>query len=443
MTTTKLPSSFDAVVLGAGISGLVSASILVDQGAGNVLVVDEYPHVGGNHIDRTHGPYTFDVGSLIFQDDSPLLRHFPELLPRYLPILPTWSRLNPQGKVSEYPFSIKDDLLAAGGVECARILASAAAARIRRRPLRHALDFGQHWIGPRLMRRSGLESYMERFFGRPADMIDLKFAEKRMLWISEHASVANLWRRVIQLIPGRQVGGGSTNQQLARPREGFAHLYQPAVERLQNSGVTFRLGAQLSALRRSDTGYVLEADGHTFDAGRVISTIPIERALKLCGISGHERLATVTLISLFFSFAGDRGFAESILYNFSHHGAWKRLTVYSDFYGWTDGREFFAVEVIGDQVECSVDRAADDFRTHTAQNRLFLGDLRLEGSFVLTEAYPIYTEGAAARAEQAIAALRDFGLESFGRQGGFQYQPTARVSTLEAEAALARPDQPG
>ncbi len=434
-------TAFDAVVLGAGISGLVSASILVEQGAGRVLVLDEYAWVGGNHIDRNHGPYTFDMGSLIFQDDSPLLQHFPELLPRYVPIFPTWSRLNPQGKVTEYPFSVKDDLLGAGAVECARILASAAAARIRRRRFRHALDFGQYWIGPRLMRRSGLEGYLERFFGRPPDMIDLKFAEKRMLWISEHASMANLWRRFVRL--PRQAPGGPANQQLARPREGFGYLYQPAVERLEASGVTFRLGAQLNGLHRTGTGFRLEADGQRFDTDRVISTVPIERALQLCGIPGHQPLPTVTLISLFFSFAGQRGFAESILYNFSHHGAWKRLTVYSDFYGPAEGREFFAVEVIGDRVGRSVDRAADDFRTHTAQNRLFIGDLRLEGSHVLTEAYPIYTQGTAARAEQAITALRDFGLESFGRQGGFQYQPTARVSALEAEAALARPRPTG
>jgi hypothetical protein len=141
-------------------------------------------------------------------------------------------------------------------------------------------------------------------------------------------------------------------------------------------------------------------------------------------------LPTVTLVSLFYSFAGDRGYAESILYNFSHQGAWKRLTTYSDFYGRTEAREFFAVKVIGDQVESPVERAAEDFRTQTAQNRLFVGDLRLEGSLVLTQAYPIYTDGAGDRADRAIANLREFGLESFGRQGGFQfqYQPTARVS---------------
>src|SRR4051812_23115889 len=50
---------FDAIVLGAGISGLVSASILLEQGCKRILLVDEYGHVGGNHIDRTIGDYTF------------------------------------------------------------------------------------------------------------------------------------------------------------------------------------------------------------------------------------------------------------------------------------------------------------------------------------------------------------------------------------------------
>ena len=35
------PDAYDAIVLGAGISGLVSASILLAQGCSRVLVVDE------------------------------------------------------------------------------------------------------------------------------------------------------------------------------------------------------------------------------------------------------------------------------------------------------------------------------------------------------------------------------------------------------------------
>jgi protoporphyrinogen oxidase len=428
-------SEFDVVVLGAGISGLVSASILVDQGNARIAVVDEYGHVGGNHIDRTYGDYTFDVGSLIFQDDSPLLAHFPEILPHYTPIDPTWSRLNPQGVITTYPFSIRDDLVAAGPVECARILLSAARGRLLQRRLQNARDFARHWLGARLLHRSGLENYMERFCGLPADRIDLTFAEKRMLWIAEYASIPNLLRRLLTSLT-RPAALRATNHQLARPREGFAHLYAPAVRRLTDAGVTFLLSTEVKSLRKEEGSFRLETGDRTLVADRVVSTIPIDHVRAMCGMSTADRLPTVTLISLFFSFSGNRGFASSILYNFAHDGAWKRLTMYSDFYGRVDGREYFGVEVIVDDTVADGASAEEDFRQHVVANGLFDGDLALEGSHTHPHAYPIYTEGAGERAEAAIAALRAFGVESLGRQGGFRYQPTARVSTQEAEAAL-------
>jgi phytoene dehydrogenase-like protein len=253
--------AYDIIVLGAGISGLVSASVLLKQGCKSLVVVDEYAHIGGNHIDRTIGEYTFDIGSFIFQDDSPLLAHLPEILPLYVPINPSWGRLNPQGVVTQYPISIKDDLISAGPVEWTRIMFSVLFARIFRRRLRNARDFAQYWIGARLLHRSGLANYMRRFYGLPAEKIDVNFAEKRMLWIKEHAMVRNLLRRLLE--PAVKSGG---NTQLARPKEGFGRLYQVAVERFERSGVTFRLGEQLQSLRKEGDIFVLETTSRRITA---------------------------------------------------------------------------------------------------------------------------------------------------------------------------------
>src|SRR5882672_10165658 len=259
--------SYDIIVLGAGISGLVSASLLLKSGYQSVLVADEYAHIGGNHIDRSIGEYTFDVGSFIFQDHSPLLAHLSEILPLYSPINPTWGRLNPQGVVTQYPISIKDDLIAPGPVEWLRILSSVLFARIFRRRLRNARDFAQYWIGARLLHRSGLGHYMHRFYGVPAERIDIKFAEKRMLWIKEHASLRGAFRRWVMPAPK-----AAPNQQLARPREGFAHLYQGAVRRLERGGVTFQLGAKMHSLQKKDDAFFLETAGRRVAASRVVST---------------------------------------------------------------------------------------------------------------------------------------------------------------------------
>lgn len=425
-------SKFDVIVLGAGISGLVSASILVRQISGRTLVVDEYSHLGGNHIDFHCQGYTFDVGSFIFQDDSPFLAHFPELLPLYVQVHPyPFGRLNPQGSITRYPISVRDDLLSAGPVELLRMLMSVIFARLFRRRPQDARSFARYWIGDRLLKRSGLENYIQRFHGVPAELIDLDFAEKRMGWIKERASVAyhlRLWLKPPSRSP--------TNQQLVRPREGFATLYQAAARRLEDRGVKFVLGAEMRSLDKVGASFCLRAGTQLFAADRIVSTIPIDRVQILCGMPREDVLQTVTLMSLFFSFSGSRGFAQSILYNFSHEGAWKRLTMHSDFYGRFDEREFFTVEVNAEHVCGSVHSADYDFRQHTSANKLFDGDLKLEGSHTLPRAYPIYTNRADERAARAIAVLRSHGIESFGRQGGFDYQPTARVSTLVAESAL-------
>jgi hypothetical protein len=425
---------YDAVVLGAGISGLVSASVLLSQGSRRVIIFDDYAHIGGNHIDWSSDGYTFDIGSLIFQDDSPLLQHFPELLEHYIPIEPSWSRLIPQGIVTDYPISIRDDILAAGPIEISRILVSVLYARLFRRNMRNAKEFAQYWIGDRLLQRSGLDSYMTRFYGVPSDQIGIELARKRMGWISEHSSLRAVLTRLLRSKPPPS----PTNRQLARPREGFAKLYAVAAAQLAARGGTIVTNAKMQQLEKCDDGFHLTLCNRTILADRVVSTIPIQKVEALCNLSTSQTLETITLLTLYFSFLGDRGFNASILYNFSHEGAWKRLTIYSDFYGRCSNREYFSVEVISNHIHGVVDNAEKNFRDHVAANRLFRGDLKLEGHQLLENAYPIYKGEAELEALKAVKVLKEWGVESFGRHGGFNYQPTARVSTVEAEAALRR-----
>lgn len=422
---------FDAVVLGAGISGLVSAAILSQQGCSRVLIVDDYDHIGGNHLDWSSNGYTFDIGSLIFQDDSPLLVYFPELLKLYVPIEPDWARLNPQGKVTHYPISVRDDILSAGPMVVARIVGSVIFARLFRWRLRNAKDFARFWIGAYLLHRSGLESYMRRFYGLPAAEIDIELAKKRMMWISTHASVRNILSRLLS-----RKAGGPINRQMARPKEGFAFLYKVVADRLEADGVEVNLAAEMKSIDKHGDRLRLTTKNRSISTRRIVSTIPIERAVALCGIEPGPRLETITLIGLFFSFEGDRGFRQPIIYNFSHDGAWKRLTMYSDFYGLTEGRQYFGAEIVVGVSGLSIEQAEADFRAHVGANGLFKGELRLEGSLVLDHAYPIYRRGSLQHAAEAIDKLHNFGIQSIGRQGAFTYQPTARSSTVEAEFAL-------
>src|SRR5260370_23792472 len=262
--------------------------------------------------------------------------------------------------------SMRKEVVGAGSGGGVRVLSVVLFACIFRRRLRNARDFAQYWIGAYLLHRYGLGNYMKRFYGLSAEKIDLEFAQKRMLWIKEHASLRGAFRRWVMPAPK-----SAPNQQLARPRGGFAHLYQGAVQRLESSGVTFFLGAKMQSLQKQDGVLFIDTEGRRVAASRVVSTIPLANIKKLFGLPSDEGLLTVTLISLFFSFSGDRGFKDPILYNFSHSGVWKRLTGYSDFYGRSEGRAYFGVDVNAAHALASAATAGHDFRLHTPATGLF------------------------------------------------------------------------
>jgi len=424
-------NDYDAVVLGAGASGMISASILLNQGTDNLLLLDEYGELGGNHISKNIGAYSYDIGSFFFQAGSPLATHFPELMDYYIPSPYSIARITPRGTVAPYPFSIKKDVLAAGPAEWARIGLSLLRARMFTDADANALAFSHYWLGRRFTKRSGLENYMTRFFGVPPSAIEAIFAQKRMRWIKDNASLRKLYSYSRTKIP-------PSPMQYVRPREGFAHLYGAVERSIRERGGEIRLGETINAIGRDDHGFRIETARGPIRTSNLISTMPIEKVTALCGIEPERGLTTVALISLFYSFAGDRGFAENVLYNFTHDADWKRLTMHSDFYGLANNRSYFSVEVVTRGAEPDFTNADRDFREHVQKCGLFRGDLSLEGSALTKNLYPIYTTGSGEAAARAIRKLRDFGILSFGKQGGFDYQPTAWVSGIVAEKELAK-----
>lgn len=431
---------FDCVILGAGISGMVSASILAKQANGNsdILVLDEFSHLGGNHISVDLGAYTFDIGSFFFADRSPLIKHFPELLSLYEnQSRGTYgiARIAPSGATGRYPFDFKLDIFKQGPFGVVLILLSLAKSRLFTDPSLSAAHYAEYWMGGRFFVNSGLRRYMTRFYGVDPVLIEGAFARKRMSWIESNMNIRSLWRRFRNTDKPNPV---SAPKQLVRPRAGFPALYEAVRERLTNQGVTFRLGTSLSQIEgHRDKGFSITLEsGETIHTKRIVSTIPLTRALTLCGKQPSEKIMATALLTLFISFKGRRGFDQNVLYNFFSEGHWKRLTMHSDFYGLVNGRSYFSLECIVRGENEPVDRYFEDFVQTVHKCGLFEGELQLEGHRLTESAYPVYTNGATEAASKAIQELTDLGIESFGRQGGFDYQPIAAVSTKTAEEAL-------
>lgn len=437
---------WDSIVFGAGTSGMVAGSMLSGRFEGrasenaSVLILDEYPKIGGNHINVDIGRYTFDIGSFFFSENSRFFKHFPELIPLYEnrdPGTYSTARITPDLKIGRYPFDFKLDVWGHGPLMPLRYVASALYGRMFFNENCSAEDFARHWIGDRFFQKSGLKHYMIRLFGEDPSRIESEFAHKRMRWIKKNAQAREVIRSVLRRI--RNQAPVPIVPQLVRPKEGYQELYGTVKKTLQTHGVEIRLSVELENVKgSSETGFEVSlADGAKLRCHRLISTIPLSRSLPLCGLEAPTQLRTASLISLFVSFSGRREFQSNVLYNFSTDGQWKRLTMHSDFYGKENGREYFSVECIPEDINDPPEKQFAEFKSLVKKIGIFDGELVLEGYRTTKNAYPIFLQGATRAADLARKQLREFGVLSFGRQGGFDYQPTAGVSSVEVERHLA------
>ncbi|GJD52357.1 hypothetical protein OPKNFCMD_5122 [Methylobacterium crusticola] len=435
-TTRPGEESYDAVVLGAGVSGLTAAAHLARSGR-SVCLLDTYPEPGGNHLSWHVGGSTFDIGSIFFMSDNPLFAIFPAMLDRCVPIDWTIQRVTPDNRISRYPFDLRDDLISRRPADLLRIALDVSLHKARPRARASADDFIRYYLGTIIPRQTGLIHYFNRFYGLAPSEISYDFAERRMDWISQNAGVRARIRHLVR--PRRGGREARPRYAVARPRDGFAAMYREAVRQLAESGVVTRLQAPLRSARRRSDGFVLDTADRRVSGTRLISTIPLRRAADLFRLSLPEDEAprSTALLTLFCHFRGRRNFDALILYNFSATGPWKRLTMHSDYYGRTGTWEYFSLEIVETTTASAPEAQFRRFKDDIQASGLFDGEVVLVGHARTEFAYPVYDHAAAAKRDRLKQALAAQGVELIGRQGLFEYIPASGQAVSLAQAALA------
>jgi hypothetical protein len=420
------------VILGAGVSGLVAADILSSAGH-EVIVLEPYDRLGGNQRSRTIGDYTFDIGSFVFSAGSPFFQRFPAAEALCLPARIRVNRITPQGRISEYPYSVADDLLRRGPVEIARTFLSLCLGRLASSKPESAASFARYHLGDRLFVQSGLRAYIQRLCGVPADEVEHRFAEKRMAWIARTLSFAALAARLRPKIVAAPAAAT-----LVRPRGGFEILFAQVAAQLAQRGVRIRLNCGIEAIAATATGFRVTTSQGVVAASRVISSIPLKITAQVIGITTGSGLESLPLLTLYVACEGDLGFEAEVLYNFTEEGSWKRLTVHSRIYGKVDGRHYLSVEA---PLATGASEPGAEFTAFLAFMRrrgLLRGPAELVGHDVTGHAYPIYARGSIEASEAIMKQVEATGVEMLGRQGRFDYIPTATRATELAVEQIGR-----
>jgi protoporphyrinogen oxidase len=432
------PQDADVIVLGAGVTGLTAGAHF--SNTSTVVILDEYESPGGNHISRDFGPYSFDIGAIFFWTDSPLLKVFPGIGDQWTPVEYETARICPDGRVRKYPFEFRNELMSRGPVYICGVALDILFSRLFGKREASAASFARYYLGARLLRDSGLACYLRRFYGLPIEAISFNFAKRRMAWIAQNGSIRHKLKKLAKAVRQR-LGLESPTVVIfpfARPRKGFSVMYGHALNQLKQAGAQATLGTRLISAEKTPTGFVVHTSSGTFRAPRLISTIPLARSGALFGVDVSQAPESSVLITLCCRFRGDRNFGALILFNFHNDGLWKRLTMHSDYYGAVEGWEYFSVEVTLREVTQTPEQLFEDFRSSVTQTGLFTGELELVGSFRTDFAYPVYDHSAEAKKAKIAGALTALGVETMGRQGDFDYIPSATEAVELAQAALAR-----
>ena len=404
-------------VLGGGAAGVVAAQELAVRGAA-VELFERQAQLGGLHRSIVLGGDAFDTGTFFFSHKHGLVESFPALRSVFISVDPPRLSLTPNGTLDKYPISISGYLRSHGSMHCGRAVCSLLVSKFRDRRRDTVEKFVQFYTGRQLYNDTGLRHYIERLYGVPDSEVGIEFARQRLGYIEKFLK-NHLRARITRLI-GRQVQYSRPTGLLVRPREGFGFLYARIQELLEQQSVRIHLNCSLHAIRKLPMGFELHVGEQVHRYDQIVSTLPIPVLLRLAGKSSQSRVEHMGLLSLFYrgTFLPD----AAVLCNFTYEGRWKRLCVFSRYYGRSGGEDFLTVEVTGSDLSSARQRELSaDFEEHAMRHRLFRERPRLLSAVVTEHAYPLFRTGHAENVQPEFERLAFLGIRTVGRQGNHQY----------------------
>lgn len=410
-------------VLGGGVAGLAAADRL-NRAGWRVRLVEREESCGGIHRARTIGPYTFDVGSMFYEQDARLFDLAPGLREICPQVMRIQRRIGPDGAIRQYPIDPRE-LLEQRPAAMARALADLAWSRLTVRQDGTLDAIVRKRLGRSLFDSTGLAAYIARFHHVSPREIDEAFFFHRMAFVARATGIGALARLALRSVLPPQPGNRTRRPLHVRPLDGFEPVFDRILSRLAAAGVGFQFGEELLSLRREGEGFLVRTTSGTFSADGVVSTIPLD-TLHRAMFGRASGLVSLGMTTLFVSARRLDLRLGNVLYNYHRAGRWKRATIYSRiYYASPTPREFLSVETtLPPGGRHDPHTAFEDFRQHLTQLGL-AEDIVLEGHDHVPDCYPLYRPGSAAAIGEVVRRIGETGVVLAGRQGRFEYLPTS------------------
>ncbi|MBY6005075.1 FAD-dependent oxidoreductase [Salipiger bermudensis] len=416
-------TSCEALVLGGGIAGLAAADHLSSRGFA-VTVLEASERLGGTHRAIEIGPYTYDVGSIFYEETAQLFNLAPGLREQCPQVKRVQRRIIPDGKLRHYPIEPRD-LLKWPRLQLAKAVAGMAWARATKRRDGTLEGACVARLGDPFFTGTGLRDYTRRFNGLEPSEIDEEFYDHRMKFIHKATDPGKLVKGAWSALRKKSYRIAPPKPLRIRPRAGYAPLFDAVRETLEARGVVFRMNETVLSMSSSEGATTVVTDKGHLRAEVVVGAIPLSD-IHLALFGEESGLETLDLLTLFVSAETLHKEVGNVLFNFHPQGDWKRATIYSNLYPEpATERPFFAVEItLSPGEQARPEQAFADLEAHLGGLGIVTG-LRLEGHEVTKAAYPLYRPGRSAELNRVIERVSEAGIVLVGRQGRFEYLPTS------------------
>ena len=422
------------VVIGAGPAGLTAAYELLRLGI-RCTVVEQDAVVGGISRTVSHDGYLFDIGGHRFYTKVSLVEQiWREVLGDDLLTRPRLSRIYYKGNFLNYPLLPGEALRKLGLFESTRCGLSFLKARLLPHQPENDLET---WITNRFGSRLFeifFKTYTEKVWGMSCKEIGADWAAQRIKGLS----LSSLLLNAIRPKRGKSDEIKTLIPEFLYPRRGPGMMWERLHQILEDAGTRVVLGARVQSIEWAPDGVVaVETTAGRFDAGHVISSMPIQqlvRALRpaapewLAPAAGMFRYRDFVTVALFLDarhlfsdnwiYVHDPGVSVGRIQNFKN---WSPDMVPDDSKSCL-GLEYFCQE--GDPLWAASDEELIALATRElAQLRLAPERAVLGGAVVrMPKAYPVYDD----QYKSGLNLIRKFlqqvpGLQLVGRNGMHRY----------------------
>ncbi|MEP2921488.1 MAG: FAD-dependent oxidoreductase [Sulfitobacter sp.] len=414
---------FDVVILGGGIAGLAAAGQLAKRGD-SVLVLEGATRLGGMHKSVDIGPYTFDIGSIFYEPSAKIFELATGLEDQCPTTRRIQRRLLPDGSIRHYPIDPGDVVRWPLGT-LVRAMASMLLGRMKGARGETLEDICLARLGRVFFEETGLRNYTVHFNGVPPALIGREFYDSRMRFVHQATSFHRIARAGWRALTRRKMNKTPRPPLHIRPVEGYDALFERISKQLVAQGVTIRTGCTLERISGTAGAMTVQAGGAEFTAETVVGAMPLN-SLHQALFDAPAEVQSLDLLSLFVSAEWLHPNSGNVFFNFHSEGGWKRATVYSRLYpGTGEGREYFTVEVTVPPGQKADKQAAFEAFAAHAEKMGFARGVKLEGGHLAQAAYPVYSAGQMAMVPDILARITQAGVIPVGRQGRFEYLPTA------------------